>query len=114
MSCDHVIGSYAGHPVRLSAWFLTVGAHAAVVHFFRTTTLQVPHPGFVVPHGHCIDCGVELNLGAAKASISEAITVAVDAALGTDISPPQKSELTRESYLRWLLEPTLAAGTSWR
>lgn len=107
-SCDHTIGSHGGRLIRRSKWPQTLGEFAGAVHFFNTTKLAVPHPGFVEAHAFCCDCGTKLNVACAEASISEALNEACDAAVGSGEQEPSRSAMTRETYVDWLLADAVA------
>jgi len=110
MSCDHVIGTHGANNIRHSRWVSALGEFAAAVHFYNTTQSTVAHPGYMVAHAHCLDCGAQLDVGAARASISEAISVAVDAAIGSDTLTPVRSGLTRRTYTEWLAASARVTG----
>ena len=105
MSCDHVIGTHGTRLVRKSQWVATAAQFAVGLHFFNTSEKgTVPHPGYLSAHAHCLDCGAKLDKGAALASISETISEAVDACIGSGTTEPLGAGLSREVYLKWLSE----------
>ena len=102
MSCDHVIGTHGPRLVRKSQWVATAAQFAVGLHFCNTSEKDsVPHPGYLSAHAHCVDCGAKLDKGAALASISESISEAVDACIGSGTTEPLGAGLTRDVYLEW-------------
>lgn len=102
MPCDHVIGSHGTRFIRKSEWVQALGYFSLGVQFHCSTRVSVPHPGFVLSHAHCVDCGAKLDLGAAKAAVSEVLSEAIDAALGTGTHPPLKPVMDVPTYINWL------------
>jgi hypothetical protein len=102
MGCDHVLGSHGARFIRLSEWTETLGHFAIGVHFFHSTRLPVPHPGYVTPHAHCLDCGAKLNIAATRASLSETLTSAIDAVVGTTEDLPVETGMSLANYMSWL------------
>ena len=102
MSCDHVIGSHGTRFIRKSEWTAALGYFSLGVHFHCITRAVVPPPGFVHPHAHCVDCGAKLDLGAAKASVSEILSDAIDVALGTGAVGSLDPVMDVSTYINWL------------
>ena len=102
MPCDHVIGSHGTRFIRQSEWRQALAYFSLGVHFHCATRVAVPHPGFVRPHAHCVDCGTKLDFGAAKAQVSEILSDAIDAALGTGTDECLDPVMDVPTYINWL------------
>ncbi len=101
MACDHIAGAHGSRLVRQSQWAQAAAQYGRGVHFFDATRLAVPPPGFMRAHPYCCDCGKPLDAVKADAAVSAALAVV-----------PEGPELTRETYLDWLLASVHSTDTA--
>lgn len=59
--CDHIVAVIGGVNISQSRWPAAKSEHEAAIHFFNTTRLAVPHPGFEQRCGFCIHCGAKID-----------------------------------------------------
>ncbi|MFK4705614.1 hypothetical protein ABIC83_002453 [Roseateles asaccharophilus] len=59
--CDHVVGSLGSILIRRSQWQQACDDMAQAIAFFNLSKFAVAHPGHLLAHQHCPDCGEKLD-----------------------------------------------------
>ncbi|MEJ6003834.1 hypothetical protein [Paucibacter soli] len=95
--CDHVVGTHGSRLVRASQWQQACDNMALAIAFFNNTKLAVPHPGHLVSHEFCSDCGAKVEQDIYR----ERILSAVAQGVGATKAPT----FCRKAYDSWIADP---------